>query len=97
MKNKDKSIYNFILREVQLEISPMLESLIYNPRKLESLNRAALEKIVREFAPIYKKWYCVLDGSNELAQILNFQYSLIWKLDNKPELREYLEEFVTKN
>ena len=54
MKKNDRTVFNFILKEVGIEITPLLDSLIANPQKLSTLNNMALEQIVKEFAPIYK-------------------------------------------
>ena len=87
MKNKDKTIYNFILKELGLEISPLLENAIMNPTKVETINNNALEQIVNEIAPIYKKYRFVLDGPQELSKICTFMIFLDFRLNNQPKLR----------
>ena len=91
MKKNDRTVFNFILKEVGIEITPLLESLIANPQKLSTLNNMALEQIVKEFAPIYKKYRHYLDGPHELSLISNFEMSLMWRLNNKPELQKILD------
>jgi hypothetical protein len=91
MKKKDRKIFDFILREVGIEITPFLESLIANPQKLSTLNNMALEQVVKEFAPVYKKYKHFLDGPHELTLISSFEISLMWRLNNKPELRKILD------
>lgn len=54
MKKKDKAIFIFILKEVGIKISPMLEAMIKAPNKLATLNHLVLEQVVKEFAPVYK-------------------------------------------
>lgn len=61
MSKKNNSIFNFVLNNDGIEISPMLESLIENPGKVETLNNVTLEQVVKEFAPIYQKYRYVLD------------------------------------
>ena len=56
LKKKDKTIYNYILKETGIEISTLLEHLILNTTKIKTLNNIALEQIVNEFAPIYQKY-----------------------------------------
>lgn len=87
MKNKDSTIVDFILREVGIKISPTLHSMIKNPQKLETLNFATLEHIVKEYAPIHKKFKHVLDGSDEMQTLSVFTLRLMCKLNNKPELQ----------
>ncbi len=91
MKKNDRTVFNFILKEVGIEITPLLESLIANPQKLSTLNNVALERVVKEFAPIYKKYRHYLDGPHELSLISNFEMSLMWRLNNKPELQKILD------
>ena len=91
LKKKDKMIYNYILKEVGIEISPVLEHLILNPTKIETLNNIALEKIVNEFAPIYQKYRYVIDGPRELNRIAVFEMFLLGRLTNKIELQKVLD------
>lgn len=91
MKKNDRKIFNFIFREVGIEITPFLESLIANPQKLSTLNNIALEQVVKEFAPVYQKYKHFLDGPHELTLISSFEISLMWRLNNKPELRKILD------
>jgi hypothetical protein len=91
MKKKDRKIFDFILREVGIEITPFLESLIANPQKLSTLNNMALEQVVKEFAPVYQKYKHFFDGPHELTLISSFEISLMWRLNNKPELRKILD------
>ena len=93
MKKKDNAVFNFILKETGIKISPFLQSLISNPRKIETLNNIALKQVVEEFAPICKKYKHVLDGSKELSQILEFKFLLIYRLHNKPDLLKILDEW----
>lgn len=90
MKKKDKRIFNFISEEVGIEISPVLEHLILNPTKIDKLNSIALEKVVKEFAPIYQKYMYVLDGPEELQKISIFEMFLLCRLTNKSELKQLL-------
>ena len=76
MKKNDRKIFNFILREVGIEITPFLESLIANPQKLSTLNNIALEQVVKEFAPVYKQYKHFLDGPHELTLSLVLKYLL---------------------
>lgn len=92
MKNKNCAIADFILREVGIKISPTLNSMIMNPQKLNALNSATLEKIVTEYAPVYKKFKCVLDGSDEIQTLSIFSLSLMLRLTNKPELLEIINK-----
>ena len=92
MKKKDNAVFDFILKETGIKISPFLQSLILNPRKIGTLNNIALKQVVEEFAPIYKKYKHVLDGSKELSQILEFKFFLIYRLLNKPDLQKKLDE-----
>lgn len=68
----------------------MLESLIKNPQKVEMLNNSDLEKVVKEFAPIYQKYRYVLDGSEEISKINIFAVYLLCRLTNKPQLEKIL-------
>ena len=92
MKKKDNAVFNFILKETGIKISPFLQSLISNPRKIESLNNITLEEVVKEFAPIYKKYKHTLDGPNELSEIAIFEVFLMCRLNNKPNLQKILDE-----
>ncbi len=92
MKKKDKTTFNFILSEIGIEISPVLESLIAKPQKIELLNNMALEQVVKEFAPIHKKYKYTLDGPSELRPITIFEVYLMCRLTNKPHLQKILDE-----
>ena len=91
LKKKDKTIYNYILKEAGIEISPVLEHLILNPTKISALNNIALEQIVNEYAPIYQKYRYVIDGPRELNRIAVFEMFLLGRLTNKIELQKVLD------
>ena len=69
----------------------MLENLILNPQKLQGVNNADLERIVKEYASIYQKRRIVLDGEKEWSQIATFELFLFCRLTNKSELRKIFE------
>ena len=93
MKKNDDT-FNFILKEMGIEISPLLQSAIANPQKLQALSNADLEKVVKEFAPICKKYNHILDGPIELRPVNTFKLFLLCRLNNKPHLQKILEENV---
>lgn len=70
----------------------MLESLIKNPKRLETLNNIALEQVVKEFAPIYRKYKYTLDAPHKLEKIRIFALFLCNRLNNKPELNKILND-----
>ena len=84
-------MYNFMLEQYGFKISPMLEHLILNPLKLQGVNNADLERIVKEYASIYQKRRIVLDGEKEWQQIAIFELVLFYKQTNKSELRKIFE------
>lgn len=90
MNIKNKTIFNFVLNNDGIAISPMLESLIENPGKVETLNNVTLEQAVKEFAPIYQKYRYVLDGSEEILKINIFTIHPMCRLTNKPQLEKIL-------
>lgn len=92
MKKKDNAVSNYILKDIGIKISPFLQSLISNPSKITTLNNIALEEVVKEFAPIYKKCKYTLDGPNELTKIVIFEVFLMRRLNNKPDLQKMLDE-----
>jgi len=68
----------------------MLLSFIIEPNRMTTLNNAALKKIVIEYAPIFEKHRYMLDGSSELDQLACFDLVLMWRIENKPELKSIL-------
>ena len=88
---KTNSISDFIFNETGIRISTHLQSLIEHPEKLNKVRYSDLEKIVREFAPIYKKYRLVLDKPTQWYPIIFFGIGLMLKLKNKPELQKILE------
>lgn len=93
IKKKDKTIHNYIQKEIGIEISPFLEYLLKNPFKVEHLRCTDLEKVVKEYAPIHRWIGHRLDGPREMYPILNFELSLLLKTYNKPEIKKMLEDY----
>ena len=91
MKNKHTVIFEFISEETGIKISPFLESVILKPQKITLLNNIDLEKIVKEFAPISKKYKHTLDGPSELRTIHIFEMYLMCRICNKLHLQKLLE------
>ena len=67
----------------------MLLSFIIEPNRITTLNNVALKKIV-EYAPIFEKHRYMLDGLSELDQLACFDLVLMWRIENKPELKSIL-------
>ena len=68
----------------------MLLSFILAPNRLTMINNKTLKSIVVEYAPIFKKYRNILDGSSEQNQISYFSLILISRIENKPELKSIL-------
>lgn len=85
--DKRHDVKNYIKEETGIDISKNLLAFIMNPQKLEGLNNSALNDIVIEYAPIFKKLGGMLDGPNWLA---SFNLSLKCRISHKPELERIL-------
>ena len=95
MKKIDET-FKFIYKEMGIEISPFLQSVIANPQKIQTFRNTDLEKIVREFAPICKKYNHILDGPIELRPVNTLKLYLLCRLSNKPHLQKMFE-LLTEN
>ncbi len=89
-KQKNLQIKKFIADETGIQISEYLSTLICNPHRLVNANNADLEKIVKEFAPIYQRFRGTLDGSGELQEIMLFSLNLQCRIGNKSALLQLL-------
>ena len=62
-----------------------------SPDRIATANSVILEKLVREYAPIYKLITCQLDGPREAEELAIFSLYLLQRINNKPEFRGFFK------
>ncbi len=86
----DNSVAEYVKRKTGISISKLLRIYINEPDRIAIANNQTLEKLVKEYAPIYKLITSQLDGLQEAECLAIFSLYLLQKINNRPGLRNFL-------